>query len=127
MYLYSYFVNVKKEKKDYIIIYKTELDNILHNEINTILYKQLNPDSTNASTINFYELFYIKPGIKLEYNKKLWNDLIKIYITNIKFFNLIDEKYINTLYSENILLFNLEIYNDKIKQFFINYYTDKNQ
>lgn len=127
MYLYSYFVNIKKEKKDYIIIYKTNMDKVSHNDINNTLYRQLNPDSIDISTINFYELFYIKPGLKLEYNKIHWNNLIKIYINNIKLFNLIDENYINTLYSQNILLFNLETYNDKIKQFFINYYIEKNQ
>ena len=126
MYLYSYFINIKKEKKDYILIYKTEVDKVLHNDINIKLYKELNPEIEYNNTINFYELFYIKPGIKLEYNKIIWNDLIKIYISNLSLNNLIDVQFINKIYSQNILLFDLEMYNQRIKEFFINYYN-KNQ
>ena len=126
MYLYSYFINIKKEKKDYILIYKTEVDKVLHNDINIKLYKELNPEIEYNNTINFYELFYIKPGIKLEYNKIIWNDLIKIYISNLSLNNLINKKFINKIYSQNILLFDLEMYNQQIKEFFINYYN-KNQ
>jgi hypothetical protein len=132
MFLHFYFVNIKKEKKNYIMVYKSNEESITFKDINNLLYHQLNNISCITSTpeylldlnnsINYHELFYIKQGLSIPYTKLIWNDLIKIYLNHIELQYLIDDKYIINLYSYNIVLFLMDDYQKDIKQFLINYY-----
>jgi len=132
MFLHFYFVNIKKEKKNYIMVYKSDEESITFKDINNLLYHQLNNLSCITSTlessldlnnsINYHELFYIKQGLSISYTKSIWNDLIKIYLNKIELQYLIDDKYIINLYSYNIVLFLMDDYQKDIKQFLINYY-----
>jgi hypothetical protein len=132
MFLHFYFVNIKKEKKNYIMVYKSDEESITVKDINNLLYHQLNNLSCITSTlessldlnnsINYHELFYIKQGLSIPYTKSIWNDLIKIYLNKIELQYLIDDKYIMNLYSYNIVLFLMDDYQKDIKQFLINYY-----
>jgi hypothetical protein len=132
MFLHFYFVNIKKEKKNYIMVYKSDEESITFKDINNLLYHQLNNLSCITSTlessldlnnsINYHELFYIKQGLSIPYTKSIWNDLIKIYLNKMELQYLIDDKYIINLYSYNIVLFLMDDYQKDIKQFLINYY-----
>lgn len=132
MFLHFYFVNIKKEKKNYIMVYRSSEESITFKDINNLLYHQLNNISCITSTlespldlnnsINYHELFYIKQGLNIPYTKPIWNDLIKIYLNNIELQYLIDDNYIKNLYSYNIILFLMDDYQKNIKQFLINYY-----
>jgi hypothetical protein len=132
MFLHFYFVNIKKEKKNYIMVYRSSEESITFKDINNLLYHQLNNISCITSTlespldlnnsINYHELFYIKQGLNIPYTKPIWNDLIKIYLNNIELQYLIDDNYIKNLYSYNIVLFLMDDYQKDIKQFLINYY-----
>jgi hypothetical protein len=132
MFLHFYFVNIKKEKKNYIMVYKSDEESITFKDINNLLYHQLNNLSCITSTlessldlnnsINYHELFYIKQGLSIPYTKSIWNELIKIYLNKIELQYLIDDKYIINLYSYNIVLFLMDDYQKDIKQFLINYY-----
>lgn len=122
MFLHFYFVNIKKEKKSYILLYKTENNIISFNDINSILYDKLN-NSQNSNNINYHELFYIKQGISIPFTNEVWNQLIKIYLKKIELLYLIDDKYIKTIYSYNTILYLIDNYKNEIKQFLIDYYT----
>ena len=41
MFLHFYFVNIKKEKKNYIMVYKSDEESITFKDINNLLYHQL--------------------------------------------------------------------------------------
>ncbi len=122
MLLHFYYVNFKKEKKDYIIIYKCKESEVSFNDINTILYKTINNEINE--NINFYELFYIKEGIKIEFNNNIWNDIINIYLNKINIQMIIDNKYIENIYNTDLLLFLIDEYNDQLKQFLLTYYKN---
>jgi len=134
MFLHFYFVNIKKEKKNYLMIYKSDdtiinfkdINNLLYNELNNIscLPSIISSSSNNTDNINYHELFYIKQGLSISYNKDIWNELIQIYLNKIELQYLIDDKYIKNLYSYNILLYLMDDYQKDIKQFLIKYHGD---
>lgn len=130
MYINFYFVDIKKEKKSYIIIYKSDEKIISFYKINTIIYNKLNNiaitnvDTSDNNSINYHELFYIKQGISIIYNNNIWNDLISIYLKKTELIYLIDENYIKNIYSHDIILFLIDDYKHDIKQFLINYYNN---
>lgn len=124
MYINFYFVDIKKEKKTYIIIYKSDKQHISFNNINTLIYNKLNNlQLTNTDSINYHELFYIKQGISIIYNNEIWNKLVSIYLKKTELIYLIDEKYIKNIYSSEMILFLIDDYQNDIKQFLINYYN----
>lgn len=134
MFLHFYFVNIKKEKKNYLMIYKSDDTIIKFKDINNILYNELNnisclpsiisSSSNNTDNINYHELFYIKQGLSIPYNKDIWNELIQINLNKIELQYLIDDKYIKNLYSYDILLYLMDDYQKDMKQFLIKYYGD---
>lgn len=123
-------MDIKKEKKSYIIIYKSDEKIISFYKINTIIYNKLNNiaitnvDTSDDNSINYHELFYIKQGISITYNNNIWNDLISIYLKKTELIYLIDENYIKNIYSHDIVLFLIDDYKHDIKQFLINYYNN---
>lgn len=127
MYINFYFVDIKKEKKAYIIIYKSNKQNISFNSINTLIYNKLNnlqlTNTDNSNSINYHELFYIKQGLSITYSDEIWNNLISIYLKKTELIYLIDENYINNIYSSKLILFLTDEYQNDIKQFLINYYN----
>lgn len=131
MYLHFYYANIKKEKINYIFIFKHEDKIVKFNSINKLLYNKLNSLSLTDelitdNNINYYELFYFKEGIKIKYEKMVWNDLIKIYLNKIDILTLIDEKYVKNLYLYDSLLFPIAQYENNIKEFLIKFYENNN-
>lgn len=138
MFLHFYYVNCKKEKKDYIIIYKYNKEIISFSEINNILYKEIyndkiddnnaknddNTDTGNGNNINFYELFYIKEGVKIKYERELWNNIINMYLNKLNIHIIINDKYVEKIWNSDLLLFSIDIYDDSLKQFLITYYKN---
>lgn len=131
MFLHFYFINIKKEKKNYLMVYKTDIKTINVKDINNLLYNKLNNKPSIISSventtnnINYYELFYIKQGLSIIYNKEIWNKLIQIYLNKIELQYLIDDKYIKNIYSSDIILYLIDNYQEDIKQFLIKYYGD---
>lgn len=131
MYLHFYYANIKKEKINYIFIFKHEDKIVKFNSINKLLYNKLNSLSLTDelitdNNINYYELFYFKEGIKIKYEKMVWNDLIKIYLNKIDILTLIDENYVKNLYLCDSLLFPIAQYENNIKEFLIKFYENYN-
>jgi hypothetical protein len=135
MFLHFYYANIKKEKINYIFVFKHEDKIVKFNKINKLLYNKLNSlivndeldnENENENSINFYELFYFKEGVKITYEKIIWDDLIKIYLSKVDILSLIDEKYVKELYLSGSLLFPIIDYENNIKQFLIKYYENQN-
>lgn len=126
MFLHFYYVNCKKEKKDYIVIYKYTNEIISFSHINTVLYKELNNISleNSISNLNFYELFYIKEGLKIKYEKELWNKIINMYLNKLNVHMIIDEKYVENIWNNDLLLFLIDKYDESLKDFLISYYKN---
>jgi hypothetical protein len=138
MFLHFYYVNCKKEKKDYIIIYKYDKEIVSFSEFNNILYKEIyndkiedsndkiedSNDKIEDSNINFYELFYIKKGLKIKYKKELWNSVINMYLNKLNIQTIIDDKYVEKIWNSNLLLFLIDKYDDSLKQFLITHYKN---
>lgn len=132
MFLHFFYVTYKKGKENYITIIKSKEKSIEFNNLNTLLYNKLhllnsdnnnNNNNTELTNINFYEYFYIKKGLIIENQKYLWDSLIKIYLKHIDIKILIDQEYINNLYNQKILLFDFNIYKNKIIDFLIEHYS----
>lgn len=124
MFLHFYYVNCKKEKKDYIIIYKFKNEVISFNQINSVLYSEFNNNTLEDKNINYYELFYIKEGLKIKYEKELWNNIINMYLNKLNIHMIIDEKYVEKLWNSNLLLFLIDKYDNSLKEFLISYYKN---
>lgn len=133
MYINFYYINSKKEKKNYLMVYKSDEKSFPFETINSLLFDKLNNLSNNLSNINeqnnainYFELFYIKKGLSITYNENKWHKLISIYLKNIELQYLIDEEFIKKIYYDNIILFLLDDYKQDIKDFLINYYEKSN-
>jgi hypothetical protein len=131
MFLHFYYANIKKEKINYIFVFKHEDKVVKFNNINKLLYNKLNSLTVNDkfdndNSINFYELFYFKEGVKITYEKTIWDDLIKIYLSKVDILSLIDEKYVKELCLSGSLLFPIIDYEKNIKNFLIKYYENQN-
>jgi hypothetical protein len=115
MIINFYFVNLKKDKKSYIVITNKETN------VNELLYNKLyNIPVTNS--INYYEFFYIKKGMQILWDQNIWDELVKIYLSKLDLLYLIDQEYILNIYSNDMILFSLDEYETQIKQFIMNYY-----
>jgi|LauGreDrversion4_2_1035121.scaffolds.fasta_scaffold02290_1 hypothetical protein len=115
MIINFYFVNLKKDKKSYIVITNKETN------VNELLYNKLyNIPVTNS--INYYEFFYIKKGMQILWDQNIWDELVKIYLSKLDLLYLIDQEYILNIYSNEMILFSLDEYETQIKQFIMNYY-----
>jgi hypothetical protein len=126
MFLHFFYVDYKKEKKNFICIIKSKTDNELNfQDINNILYENLNNDAKPKSNFNCFEYFYIKRGLIIENQKYIWDKLMKIYLKKINILNLIDNKYISNLYDKNILLLDYGIYKFNLIDFLIEHYSEK--
>ena len=65
MFLHFYYINVKKENKNYFGVYKSLQNEITFTDINQLIFKNLNSnDINNDKSINYYELYYIKKGFQ---------------------------------------------------------------
>ena len=117
MYLHFFYIESKEYKINYISVIKHDNLNLDNNIINKFIYRDIylnnNDDNINYNNINYISLFYIKKGLVIENKQDLWNQLIKLYMKNIKLINLIDNNYIKKIQQSNILLFNIDIYKDR--------------
>ncbi len=117
MYINIYYLNIKKEKKDYILLCKSETQDIDFNEINSMIHKNLN-DTTNSNA-NYYELYYLKKGVVLDYTEDIWKKCISLYLEKIDIKNIIDVKYVKKIKENNIILYSLNEYEYSLKQYLI--------
>jgi hypothetical protein len=84
MFLHFFYVDYKKEKKNFICILKSNTDKEFEfQNLNNILYENLNNDSKPNSNFNCFEYFYIKRGLIIENQKYIWDKLMKIYLKKI--------------------------------------------
>lgn len=125
MFLHFYYINVKKENKNYFGVYKSLQNEITFTDINQLIFKNLNSnDINNDKSINYYELYYIKKGFHINYDKIIWNNLVQIFLSELNLLDLINKEYIMSLYNKEFILYNLDTYNITIKQFLINLYNN---
>lgn len=125
MYLHFFYIESKEYKINYISVIKHDNLNLDNNIINKFIYRNIylnnNDDNNiNYNNINYISLFYIKKGLVIENKQDLWNQLIKLYMKNIKLINLIDNNYIKKIQQSNILLFNIDTYKENLSNFIIN-------
>jgi len=125
MYIHFFYIESKEYKINYISVIKHDNLNLDNNIINKFIYRNIylnnnDDDNINYNNINYISLFYIKKGLVVENKQDLWNQLIKLYMENIKLINLIDNNYIKKIQQSNILLFNIDTYKDKLSNFIIN-------
>lgn len=123
MYIHFIFMEYKETKTEYLVTIKHESNDLSINEINNIIYNNfISGKESNNIGINYFSLFYIKKGLIIE-NETLWNELIRIFLLEIKLINLIDSVYINNLLKDNIIFFNTNIYKNNIYPLIINQYN----
>ena len=132
MYIHFIFMEYKETKTEYLVTIKDESKDLTSNYINNLIYNNLiynklikgenNNNNNNNLGINYFSIFYIKKGIIIE-NNDLWKKLFNIYISEIKLIYLIDSNYINNLLNNNIILFNLNSYKNKIYPIIIDQYN----
>ena len=125
MYIHFFYIESKEYKINYISVIKHDNLNLDNNIINKFIYRNIylnnnDDDNINYNNINYISLFYIKKGLVIENKQDLWNQLIKLYMENIKLINIIDNNYIKKLQQSNILLFNIDTYKDNLSNFIIN-------
>ena len=125
MYIHFFYIESKEYKINYISVIKHDNLNLDNNIINKFIYRNIylnnnDDDNINYNNFNYISLFYIKKGLVIENKQDLWNQLIKLYMENIKLINLIDNNYIKKLQQSNILLFNIDTYKDNLSNFIIN-------
>lgn len=125
MYIHFFYIESKEYKINYISVIKHDNLNLDNNIINKFIYRNIylnnnDDDNINYNNINYISLFYIKKGLVVENKQDLWNQLIKLYMENIKLINLIDNNYIKKIQQSNILLFNIDTYKDNLSNFIIN-------
>ncbi len=134
-YLHFFYIDYKKSNTNYIAIIKSKdneefsfvkLNNILYNYLHLLNYNyeyelEINEQENN---INYFEYFYIKKGIIINYEKYLWNKLIKIYLEDLDIKFLIDSQFVNNIYSKNIILYDYNKYSIKITNFLIDHYDE---
>lgn len=125
MYIHFFYIESKEYKINYISVIKHDNLNLDNNIINKFIYRNIylnnnDDDNINYNNINYISLFYIKKGLVIENKQDLWNQLIKLYMENIKLINLIDNNYIKKLQQSNILLFNIDTYKENLSNFIIN-------
>lgn len=135
-YLHFFYVDYKKTNKNYIAIIKSKnKDQFPFNDLNNILYNYLHllnynyeydlDENKQVNNINYFEYFYIKKGLIINYEKYIWNKLIKIYLEELDIKYLIDGQFVSNIYSKNIILFDYNQYSNKINKFLIDHYDDK--
>ena len=125
MYIHFIFMEYKETKTEYLVTIKDESKDLTSNYINNLIYNNLIKGENNNNNnlgINYFSIFYIKKGIIIE-NNDLWKKLFNIYISEIKLIYLIDSNYINNLLNNNIILFNLNSYKNKIYPLIIDQYN----
>ena len=125
MYVHFFYIESKEYKINYISVIKHDNFNLDNSIINKFIYRNIylnNDDDNNINYnyINYISLFYIKKGLVIENKQDLWNQLIKLYMENIKLINLIDNNYIKKIQQSNILLFNIDTYKENLSNFIIN-------
>jgi hypothetical protein len=125
MYVHFFYIESKEYKINYISVIKHDNVNLDNSIINKFIYRNIylnNDDDNNINynNINYISLFYIKKGLVIENKQDLWNQLIKLYMENIKLINLIDNNYIKKIQQSNILLFNIDTYKENLSNFIIN-------
>jgi hypothetical protein len=125
MYVHFFYIESKEYKINYISVIKHDNFNLDNSIINKFIYRNIylnNDDDNNINynNINYISLFYIKKGLVIENKQDLWNQLIKLYMENIKLINLIDNNYIKKIQQSNILLFNIDTYKENLSNFIIN-------
>jgi hypothetical protein len=125
MYVHFFYIESKEYKINYISVIKHDNLNLDNSIINKFIYRNIylnNDDDNNINynNINYISLFYIKKGLVIENKQDLWNQLIKLYMENIKLINLIDNNYIKKIQQSNILLFNIDTYKENLSNFIIN-------
>jgi len=125
MYVHFFYIESKEYKINYISVIKHDNVNLDNSIINKFIYRNIylnNDDDNNINynNINYISLFYIKKGLVIENKPDLWNQLIKLYMENIKLINLIDNNYIKKIQQSNILLFNIDTYKENLSNFIIN-------
>lgn len=125
-FLHFFYIEFKKDKTNNLLIYQSNDEEIEINKINTLLYNYIYTNENNTDVkINYFEYFYIKKGLILKNTNNIWKELFTLFLNKCEIFKIINEEYINNLYNKNILLFDLQIYNKELTQFFTNYYKTK--
>lgn len=92
-----YYVEAKKLSKKYIIISKQE-DIDKYELAYNIIYKDNNED-------NIYSLFYITNGINISYSLETWDKLLNEKLLQLDIANLLNEKNIIDILSNDYILF----------------------
>lgn len=124
MHIHFIYVEHKENKITYLNVIKSKNEVLDNKYINEILYKKIylisNEEMLN-NNINYYSLFYIKKGMIINQdNDTLWNKLLQLYMKNVNLINLIDYNYIENLKKDNMLLFNINEFNNDLYSLIIN-------
>lgn len=113
------YVQIKENLDEFIfIINNKHKDNVL--DLNRIIYSKLYHNNHNIDNdINYFKLFYIKEGFKINFNIEIWNKLIYQYYKTLNIINLIDSKYLNLIKLNDCLFFNYKKYKNEIDNIII--------
>ena len=94
------YVQNKESLEDYLMIIK--LDNIKN--LNKSIYNELFNEYIECDdNFNYVKAFYVKNGLITKYTKDIWDKFISLNYNELDIIQIIDDKYLSSIYNSNIL------------------------
>ena len=94
------YVQKKESLEDYLMIVKLDAIKNLNKSIYNALFNEYIESDEN---FNYIKSFYVKNGLIVEYTKEIWDMFISINYNDLDIIQIIDEKYLSSVYNSNIL------------------------